>query len=445
MTECSTQLIFSHLLKIPVVMDFKGGNLTTDSGAILLRQLDDRLGFTQRFTTCINEKRDPRKIRHALIEQVRQRIYQIACGYEDANDADDLRRDPALKIAVGRRPESDRDLASQPTLSRFENRITDREIKRLNRALLATYLENRPYPSGPIVLDFDSTDDPTHGQQEFSFFHGFYDQHMLHPLLCYDGQTGDLLAVKLRPGNVHAANGVVKMLRRLVRKLRKKWPYTDIIVRADAGFCVPRLYRFCERENVGYVLGLITNSTLKELHAPLLARAEEMYDEESGKVRLLGEVGYCARSWNRFRRVVMKAEVMEQGTNRRFVITNMDGSPEAVYSFYTMRGEVENRIKDLKNGLKGDRLSCHRFTANHFRLLLHSAAYVLMHHLRLHLHGTELESCQFDTIRLRLLKLGARVRQTCRRVWVHAASSYPYRHLWELLFKRISAVDPAPS
>jgi hypothetical protein len=315
----------------------------------------------------------------------------------------------------------------------------------LNRALLTTYLENRSYPSGPIVLDFDSTDDPTHGQQEFSFFHGFYDQHMLHPLLCYDGRTGDLLAVKLRPGNVHAANGVVKILRRLVIKLRKKWPYTDIIVRADAGFCVPRLYKFCERFGVGYVLGLITNSTLKQLHAPLLAQAEKLYREDTGKVRMLGEVGYRARSWNRFRRVIMKAEVMEQGTNRRFVITNMDGSPEAVYSFYVMRGDVENRIKDLKNGLSADRLSCHRFTANHFRLLLHSAAYVLMHHLRRNLQGTELEKSQFDTIRLKLLKVGARVTQSVRRVWVHAASSYPYRDLWITLHKRLTAPDPAPS
>lgn len=443
MTDCITQLKFLEVLKTPVVVDFEGGNLTSDTGVLLLRDVDHRLGLTARLARHFQDHRDSAKVRHLALEQFRQRIYQICCGYEDCNDADSLRRDPALKISCGREPETGSDLASQPTLSRFENTPTDRDLKRMNREILSTFLRTRPAPVGRIVIDIDSTDDPTHGQQTFSFYHGFYDQHMFHPLLCYDGQTGDLLAANLRPGNVHAANGVVKMLARIVKKIRKRWPGVGIVVRGDAGFCVPRLYTFCEQQKLGYVLGLITNATLKELHAPLLEKAEAMYEEDKIKVRLLGEVGYKAKSWDRFRRVIMKAEAMPQGTNRRFVVTNLEGTPGEVYGFYTMRGDVENRIKELKNALCADRLSCCRFEANRFRLLLHCAAYVLMHHLRCNLKGTEFQTAQFDTIRIKLLKVGARIKQTVRKVWVHAASSYPYKNLWVLLHTRL--LQPTPS
>ena len=234
------------------------------------------------------------------------------------------------------------------------------------------------------------------------------------------------------------------MLRPIVRQIRERWPEVQIIVRADAGFCVPRLYRFCERHNLGYLIGLIGNQTLTALHAPLLRQAEALFEQERHKVRLIGEVGYRAQSWEGFRRVVMKAEVMPEGTNRRFVVTNLLAEPKELYDFYVRRGEVENRIKDLKLGLAADRLSCHRFVANQMRLLLHAAAYVLMHTTRQLLSGTELEGAQFDTIRLRLLKVGARVRQTARRIWIHLASSYPGRQLWQHLQARLSALAPAP-
>lgn len=443
MTHCSTQLHFANIVSTPVIVDFQGGNLTSDAGALFLRQVDERLALSARLADCLVDRREAAKVGHQRIEQLRQRIYQIAMGYEDCNDADTMRADPALKVAVGRLPESERHLSSQPTLSRFENAVGERELGRLNRELLAIYFEQRPTPGRRIVIDIDATDDPTHGQQAFSFYHGFYRQHMFHPLLCYDGETGDLLAAMLRPGNVHAANGVVKLLKRIVTKIRKRWPWAEIVIRADAGFCVRRLYRFCERRGVGYVLGLISNVTLKTLHAPLLAQAETLYAQWKTKVRVMDEVGYRAGSWKRFRRVIMKAEVMPQGSNRRFVVTNLRGEPEALYDFYVQRGDAENRIKDLKNALFADRLSCSSFAANRFRLLLHAAAYVLMHHLRRHLFGTELEHAQFDTIRLRLLKVGARVRQSVRRVWLHAASGYPHQDLWALLHQRLA--EPAPS
>ncbi len=443
MTDCSTQLSMTGILSTPVVVAFNGGNLTSDAGAIFLRRVDERLGLSERLASCIIDRRDPNKVRHLVVEQFRQRVYQIACGYEDCNDADFLRVDPAFKIAVGRMPESEEALASQPTLSRFENGVDERAYKRMSRELLATYLSQRPAPRRRIVIDVDATDDPTHGQQAFSFYHGYYRRHMFHPLLCYDGETGDLLCAMLRPGNVHAASGVVKMLKRIVGKIRKRWPWVEIVIRADAGFCVRRLYRFCERQGLGYVLGLITNKTLKALHAPLLAEAEARYAEQESKVRLMGEVGYRAGSWKRFRRVIMKAEAMPQGTNRRFVVTNLEGTPKAIYDFYVQRGDAENRIKDLKNALFAGRLSCSSFAANRFRLLLHATAYLLMHALRGHLAGTELASAQFDTLRLRLLKVGARVRQSVRRVWVLTASGFPQRDLWVLLHQRLA--EPAPS
>ncbi len=256
-------------------------------------------------------------------------------------------------------------------------------------------------------------------------------------------ESGDLLAAMLRPGNVHAATGVLKMLGRIVTKIRQRWPWVEIVIRADAGFGVPRLYRFCEKNGLGYVLGLISNETLKKFHVPLLARAEAQYAEQGEKARLLDEVGYRAGSWKRFRRVAMKAEAMAQGANRRFVVTNLEGPPEALYDFYVQRGDAENRIKDLKKALFADRLSCSSFAANRFRLALHAAAYVLMHALRGHLAGTELASAQFDTLRLRLLQVGARVIQSVRRVWVHAASGFPHGNLWVLLHQRLA--EPAPS
>lgn len=444
MTDCSTQLTFTDIVRTPIVVDFEGGNLTSDCGVLWLRRVDEQLGLSARLAACLVDRRDPLRVEHPKIEQVRQRVYQIASGYEDCDDGDTLRGDPAFKLALGRLPESAPHLSSQPTLSRFENAVSERELKRLNRELLATYVDTRPPPGRRIVIDIDATDDPTHGQQAFSFYHGFYNQHMFHPLLCFDGESGDLLAAGLRPGNVHAANGLLKMLKRIVAKIRKRWPRAEIVIRADAGFCVRRLYRFCERQGLGYVIGLVTNETLKSLHAPLLAQAEALYAETETKVRLMGEVGYRAMPWKRFRRVIMKAEVMPQGTNRRFVVTNLAGEPEKLYDFYVGRGDVENRIKDLKNALFADRLSCSRFTANCFRLLLHASAYVLMHHLRRNLAGTELAHAQFDTIRLRLLKVGARVRQSVRRVVVRAASGYPEQNLWTLLHYRLGPA-PAPS
>lgn len=433
MTECITQIPLKFNLKKQITARFDGGRQSSDGGLLWVRQVDDEMSLTPRMAGCIRESRDERYVSQPLGDLLRQRVYQIIAGYEDQNDADYLRKDAILKTCCDRAPETGQDLGSQPTLSRLENSVTARDCYRMSEALLTEYLSEDKSKPDEIILDIDATDDPTHGQQELSFYHGFYEQHMYHPLLIYDGQHGDLLVAALRPGNTHAARGVVAIIRRVVGRIRERWPQVRIILRADAGFAVPELYKYCEQEGLAYVIGLVTNARLLVLAEDLMAEAIRRYEETEEKVRLIGEGSYQAKSWDITRRVVLKAEAMPEGTNRRFVVTNMQGPPEELYDFYALRGDAENRIKDLKNALSADRLSCHRFLANQFRLLLHAAAYTLTLALRRKLKGTQLAKAQFDTIRLRLLKVSARVKETARRIWVHLASSYPWQSIWYYL------------
>src|SRR5215211_8911273 len=291
-----------------------------------------------------------------------------------------------------------------------------------------------------IRLDLDGTDDPAHGGQEGVRYHGFYGQHMYHPLLVFDADTGQLITAVLRPGNVHASRFVVLVLRRLLKRLRAAWPEIPVELRADSGFAVPRLYAWCEANQVGYTIGLVPNPALERLAAPLLAEAQAQSAAQAGaKVRLAGETPYQAGSWPAPRRVVFKAEVLAKGPNTRFVVTTHADAPLAVYDTYVDRGQAENFIKDFKNALAADRLSDHRFWANQFRLLLHAAAYWLLDTLRRWLAGTDAARAQMDTLRLRLLKIGGRVRQLADRVRLHLASSHPGEPLWRHLAARRAA------
>jgi hypothetical protein len=381
-----------------------------------------------------------RQSRHDL---VRQRVYQIACGYEDCNDADTLAADPVLKVACGRNPEGGRDLASQPTLSRFENSVSRTELYRMSEAFLELFIDGHRQPPQEIILDLDATVDPTHGQQELTFFHGYYGTYCYLPMLIFaqaDGGPHQLLAAVLRPGNVHAGRGSVKLLKRVVARLRKAWPEVRIVVRGDSGEALPEIYAWCESEGVDYVIGLARNPRLERLGEPFLEAASEEFRETQAKVRHCHDLSYAAEGWSHERRVVVKAEVTDKGDNPRFVVTSRtDLSAEKLYDFYADRGDVENRIKELKNDLHAGRTSCHRFVANQFRLLLHAAAYLLLTMLRGMLSGTELASAQAGTLRLRLVKVGVRVEQTARRVWLHLASSYPWAELWNLLAMRVRA------
>lgn len=416
---------------------FDGPQLTSDGGLVWLAEVDATLGLSARLTDAIPEWRTG-FIQHSRLELLRQRLYQIACGYEDQDDADTLRHDPLFKLACGRLPE-DGPLASQPTLSRFENAIDARTCRRLATALLGLYLDERGREGRPtrILIDADSTDDPTYGDQEGSAYHGYYQQHMYHPLLLWDGDTDQPITAILRPGTCHASRGVLGTLRRVVTAIRARWPDVPIELRADSGFAVPRLYTFCEREGITYTLAIGTNDRLKLLAADLLAEAKAQSLATGEKVRLLGEGAYQAGSWERERRVVYKAEWLKKGPNTRFVVTTREEAPAAVYDWYIQRGGgPELWIKDLKQGCFADRLSDHTFLANQFRLLLHVAVYWLLTTLRRWLTWLRVARMQLDTLRLWLLKIGGWVRWHLGGIRLHLASSHPGEPLWHLLASR---------
>jgi hypothetical protein len=424
---------------------FDGGQITSDGGLPWVVQAELALGVCAALAACVPEWRRG-GVRHSLEALVRQRVFQIACGYADQDDADTLRTDPLFKLACGRLPASEPDLASQPTLSRLENAVDRRAVEHLAATLADLYIRERGRAGVParVLLDLDGTDDPAHGAQEGVAYHGYYRRHMYHPLLVFDGDTGHLITAVLRPGNVHGSRFVVLVLRRLLRKLRAAWPDVPVELRADSGFAVPRPYAWGDANAVDYTIGLIPNATLEARATPLLAEARARSEEQDGaKVRLAGETGYQAGSWPTPRRVVFKAEILEKGPNTRFVVTTRPDDPLALYDWYVDRGEPENWIKDFKNALAADRLSDHRFWANAFRLLLHAAAYWLLDQLRRWLLAAQAARLQLDTLRLRVIEIGGWVRESTRfaipDVCVHLSSHHPGRPLW-LLLARASRV-----
>lgn len=420
---------------LPLEASFDGGRLTSDGGLPWLGQAEARLGLCDAFAAVVPDwRRGP--VRHSLPSLVRQRVYQIACGYEDQDDADALRTDPLLKVVCGRLPETGPALASQPTFSRLENAVDRRTCYRLAMTLGEVYLRERERDGVPthIVLDVDGTDDPTHGQQEGSAYHGYYRQHMYHPLLVFDGQTHQLITAVLRPGNTHGSAGVIAVLTRVVRALRTRWPAVTIELRMDSGGAVPAIYDWCEAEGIAYTIGLITNPRLTALAAPLAAAAQrQRAATDAEKVRLLGETVYQAASWAHPRRVIIKAEALPKGPNTRFVVTSRADTPDALYAWYVARGDGENAIKDLKRACFADRLSDHRFWANQFRLLLHAAAYWLLDTVRRWLLAGAVPPLQLDTLRLLVLKIGGRVWQLPDRVRLRLATSHPGQSLWRQL------------
>ena len=424
---------------------FDGGQLTSDGGLPWVVQAEQALGVCAALAACVPEWRRG-GVRHSLTNLVRQRVFQIACGYEDQNDATTLRADPMFKLACARLPASEPDLASQPTLSRLENAVNRQAVERLAASLADLYVRERGRPGVParLVLDLDGTDDPAHGEQEGVRYHGYYRQHMYHPLLVFDGDTGHLITAVLRPGNVHGSRFVVLVLRRLLRKLRAAWPDVPIEVRADSGFAVPRLFAWCEANGVGYTIGLIPNPVLERRAAPLLAAAQAQSQAKDGaKIRLAGETRYQAKRWPHPRRVVFKAEILLKGPNTRFVVTTRTDEPLALYDWYVDRGAAENWIKDFKNALAADRLSDHRFWANAFRLLLHAAAFWLLDHLRRWLLSAQAPHLQLDTLRLRVIKIGGWVRECCTTpipdACIHLSSHHPGLALW-LVLARVSRI-----
>jgi hypothetical protein len=448
-TDSISQVAISFHSDLPITINFDAPETSSDGGLLLLRQLDEKLGITRNLAAHMTDGRDPARIEHDRTEQLRQRVYQIAMGYEDCNDADRLRHDPVLKTACDQVPQGS-PLSSQPTLSRFENAITPRSFKAMLDDFEQSYIDSLPPDTRQLVLDIDPTDDETHGRQQLSFFHGFYDQHMYHPLLVFDGD-GQLVTVLLRPGNAHAARSAKIVLGRLIRRIKARLPHVHITVRADSGFCVPRVLELLERldrefGDIDYIIGIAKNPRLLALAQPHIDEAQRRFDQSGQHVRHFASIRYAAQTWPRERHVVVKAEHHVKGANPRFVVTTFDEfAPQLIYDVgYCARGQCENFIKDFKNALLADRLSCSRYLANCFRLLLHAAAYRLMHGLRLVVRSAapQLATAQFDTLRLRLLKVAAHVVQSVRRILVRLPRSFPLADAFRAI---ATALAPAPS
>jgi Transposase DDE domain group 1 len=364
-----TTALFSFYRYRAIRADFSGGQITSGAGPLLLRAFDERHHLTRDWAAVLG---DPRQEERDALALLRQRIYQIVAGYEDA-DADRLRHYPALQIVADQK--LGEPLGSQPTLSRWENAPSARSLVQLNDALLDQFIRlcgQQVRQRGEILLDIDSTDDPTHGQQQFSFFNGGYNQHIYHPMLIFERHTGYLLSVRLRPGNASPHARIVPMLLRIVPHLERAFPGVRIKLRGDAGFALPLLYEFCEFFGIQYALGIPANCAFQDRAEPLQKKLKRRYRRTELPQRSFSSFRHRARSWSRQRRICYKAEHNAVGSNQRFVITNCAGRAAEVFAFYNDRGECENRIEEFKNGFRADRLSCHRFLANAFRLLLHA-------------------------------------------------------------------------
>jgi len=431
MTECNgLPLVFSSLGRKKIQADFAGGKLTSDAGAALLREVDKRIGLIDALVDCIADPRQPAKITHDLRTMLAQRILAMAMGYEDLNDHDSLRHDPLLQILSERGIREQKPLASASTLCRLENRLDRKSLAKMAEVFVEQFIASHPTAPERIVLDFDATDDPVHGNQAGRFFHGYYDHYCFLPLYVFCGEQ--LLVAYLRPSKIDAAKHSRGILKLLVRRFREVWPKVKIIFRADSGFCRWKLLRWCDRRDISYIVGLAQNEVLKRLAEPHLQLAQEQFEPVGQKQRIFAETQYAAATWDRKRRVIIKAEYNSQGSNPRFVVTNLAGDGQGLYDdLYCQRGDMENRIKEQQLDLFAGRTSCHEFLANQFRLLLSSAAYVLIESFRrLGLKGTELAKAQAGTIRLKLLKIGARISCSVRRVVLHLAGGYPLKELF---------------
>jgi hypothetical protein len=464
-TECTPkQLEFQGFGRRQVVARFDGGSLSSDGGGLLLREADRRARILERFAGCFVDHRRSELIEHSVSELVSQRVYGLALGYEDLNDHDELRWDPLMGLLAGKRDpqgldrvrERDRgkSLAGKSTLNRLE--LTPAETgpgarykkiearpEAIDELLVRLFIEAHESPPRQIVLDVDATDDPLYGKQEGRFFHGYYRHYCYLPLYVFCGEH--LLCARLRPSNIDASAGTKEELGRIIEQIRSHWPEVKILVRGDSGFCREELMGWCEAHGVDYVLGIAKNERLKASIAEELAAAEALHEETGQAARVFKDFRYrTLKSWSRERRVVGKAEHLSQGANPRFVVSSLAleemDARELYEDLYCARGDMENRIKEQQMALFADRTSTATMRANQLRLYFSSIAYVLLHTLRrLGLAGTELAKAQCDTIRLKLLKIGARIRITVRKVWISLSQSYPYYELFCRIYMRLRA------
>jgi hypothetical protein len=429
--------------------------VSSDGGAVLLKAADRRLGLTERLSRCIYDQRRSASVVHEIGELVRQRVFALACGYPDCNDAARLGNDPILKLLVDRDPVQGNALATQPTLSRFENSVKGLTLFRMGSALADLVIERhrrrRRGRARTITLDLDPTDDPTHGAQQLAFFNGHYDSWCYLPVLgflSFDKEPEQYLCVAvLRGGNAPAKLGTLGILRRLIERLRRAFPKARLRVRLDGGFAAPEILDFLDAEpRLDYVVAMAKNKVLTRRARRLMGRARKLSRQSGATAHVYGECRYAAGSWSCKRRVIIKAEVVrhpgrDPKDNPRFVITNLKQTPRWIYErVYCERGDIENRIKELHHGLEIDRTSCPSFWANQFRILLTAAAYVLMQELRLRAHGTSFARAQVTTLREHLLKLGVRVVVSVRRIVMHFPLAFPHIASWKQIARALGAV-----
>ena len=444
-------VLFPELFDRPLTAMFDVPNASSDGGAVLLKAADRRLGLISRLSATLVDERQPGKVRHQMADLLGQRVYGLALGYEDANDAARLAGDPMHKLLLGRHPIVGDALASQPTLSRFETDVTRGELLRMSEALFETVLDRhrrRRRKVRRITIDMDVTDDPTHGQQEMAFFNGFYDTWCYLPLLAFvtfDREREQYLcAAALRPGNASTQAGALTLLKRIIGRLQERFPDTRILVRLDGGFAAPDLFEFLDEVGVDYVVAMAKNKVLEHRTALEMVVARVLSEASGLTEHVYTDLLYAAGTWSRERRVVCKAEVVrlegrEPRLNARFVVTNLTGKAQRIYErVYCMRGDAENRIKELFDVALG-RTSCSKFNANQLRVLLAAAAYVLMQELRLAARGTAWARAQVATLRLQLLKIGVQVVASVRRLVLRLPAAFAYRDGWCALALRSGA------
>src|SRR5262245_42336103 len=463
MTKCKPQqLEFHGIGRREIVAEFDGGDITSDAGGLLLREVEQRTGIIRKFAACFTDYRDRESIEHPVEDLLAQRLYGMCLGYEDLNDHDRLRSDPALAVIVGkedpkgehRRDQRDRGkaLAGKSTLNRLE--LTEQEVSAgerykkiamdsdaVDRVPVDIFLQAHRRAPRQIILDLDATDDPIHGKQEGGFFHGYYGNYCYLPLYIFCGEF--LLGARLRSSNIDASEGALDELKRIIAQIRQKWPAVHILIRADSGFCRDEILRWCEGNGVDYVIGLAKNDRLIDEIEGELLKADQEFEETGKPVHLFKEFYYqTLKTWSRSRRVIAKAEHLAKGSNPRFIVTSLPKrqlSPAHIYErIYCARGEMENRIKEQQLGLFADRTSAETMRANQLRLYFSSFAYMLMHALRrLGLKGTDLAKAQCSTIRLKLLKIGAQIQLTVRRIWIRRAGGYPSAEIFSFVLTNL--------
>lgn len=447
-------VLFKELHKKPVHVQFDQPDSSIDGGAVILKAADENLQLTASLAACLKDQRSPDYITHSYLDLLRQRVFGLACGYEDCNDAAKLKDDPIHRLLLDRDPMEGEQLASQATLCRFENAIDVRSLDRMATELaeqvVRRHRKRLKGKVGQITIDMDPTDDPTYGQQQLAFYNSHYGNWCYLPVACFLRFNNEsdqyLFAYVLRPGDANATYGAIAILRRIVSRLREVFAGTSILVRLDGGYAAPEVFEYLEDEGLKYVIAIASNSVLQGYAEPLMVKARQDTEISGLTEQHYGECDYWPDSWNTDRRVIFKAEVVrhpgrEPKENPRFVVTNLNSGSQYIYEkIYCYRGDIENRIKELLYGLSIDRTSCNRFISNQFRVLMTAAAYVLLQELRIHAAGTSLANAQVTTLREKLLKQAVWLKKSTRRLVMHLPDSAPWRMDWICIARRLGGV-----